>query len=155
MINWQSILMGGAVGAIVFGGIGFQAGKVLERSACQGRVETVMRESAKLIDAKDAELATRGIEVAQARAEVSKVNAETLRQFNELQTLLTADQAKRDEAAARVEAAARQAAVNARDAAAKSQAAREVIQNVADQCARAGAPDDVVRVLNDLIGATP
>lgn len=155
MINWQTTLIGAAIAAIVAGGIGFQAGKVLERGACQGRIETVMRESAKLIDAKDAELTTRGIEVAQARAEVAKVNAETLRQFNELQTLLTADQAKRDEAALRVEAAARQAAANAKDAAAKSQLAREVILNVADQCARAGAPDDVVRVLNDLIGATP
>lgn len=153
MINWQGPLIGALAGAVAVGGLAWQVRGGVEKAACQTRIEKVMAESAKLIDAKDGEIRTLQVEVAQARGEVDKVNAETLRQFTELQALLTADQAKREAAAARVERAAQQAAVNAKEAALKSQAAREVIQNVADQCARAGAPDDVVRVLNDLIGA--
>jgi hypothetical protein len=153
MMNLQGMLIAGGVAALVAGGIGLQVGKGLEKSACEKRIEVVEKAAAKLIDEKDAEILVLKAEKVQAQGEVAKVNAETLRQFNELQALLTADQAKRDEAAARVEAAAKQAAVNARDAAAKAQAAREIIQNVADQCARAGVPDDVVRVLNDILGA--
>lgn len=153
MMNLQGMLIAGGVAALVAGGIGMQVGKGLEKGACEKRIQIIEKAAASLIDQKDAEILTLGAEKAQAQAEVAKVNAETLRQFNELQVLLTADQAKRDEAAIRVEAAAKQAAVNARDAAAKAQAAREIIQNVADQCARAGVPDDVVRVLNDILGA--
>jgi hypothetical protein len=153
MMNLQGMLIAGGVAALVAGGIGMQVGKGLEKGACDKRIDVLEKAAASLIDKKDAEILTLRAEKAQAQAEVAKVNAETLRQFNELQVLLTADQAKRDEAAARVEAAAKQAAVNARDAAAKAQAAREIIQNVADQCARAGVPDDVVRVLNDILGA--
>jgi Na+-translocating ferredoxin:NAD+ oxidoreductase RnfC subunit len=153
MMNLQGMLIAGGVAALVAGGIGLQVGKGLEKGACERRIEILEKAAAKLIDQKDAEILVLSAEKAQAQAEVTKVNAETLRQFNELQVLLTADQAKRDEAAIRVEAAAKQAAVNARDAAAKAQAAREIIQNVADQCARAGVPDDVVRVLNDILGA--
>lgn len=150
---WQGPLIGALVASVAVGGLVWQIKGGVEKAACHTRIEKVMAASAKLIDAKDGEIRTLQVEVAQARGEVDKVNAETLRQFAELQALLTADQAKREAAAARVERAAQQAAVNAKDAALKSQAAREVIQNVADQCARAGAPDDVVRVLNDLIGA--
>lgn len=153
MINLQGMLIAGGVSALVAGGIGMQVGKMMERGACETRVKALEKAAATLIDKKDTEILILGAEKAQAQAEVAKVNSETLRQFNELQLLLTADQAKRDEASARVEAAARQAAANARDAATKAQAAREVIQNVADQCARAGVPDDVVRVLNDILGA--
>lgn len=153
MINWQGMLVAGGLGALVAGGIAWQVRGGIEKGACAARVETVMREAGRKIDEKDAEIRVLTVEKAQAHAEVAKVNETTARQYLELQQLLTADQAKRDEAATRVEAAARQAAANAKDAAAKSQAAREVIQHVADQCARAGVPDDVVRVLNDILGA--
>lgn len=146
------LVAGGIAGLVAFGG-GMSFGKWLEKGACEKRIEAVKEAAAELIDKKDAEITTLGLEKAQAQAEVAKVNAETLRQFNELQTLLSADQVKRDEAATRVEKAAQLAAANARDAAAKASEARKVIQNVADQCARAGVPDDVVRVLNDILGA--
>jgi membrane protein involved in colicin uptake len=153
MINWQGPLIGALVAGLAAGGMAWQVRGGIEKAACQSRVADVMKASADLIDKKDGEIGVLQIEVAQARGEVVKVNETTRKQYEELQALLSADQVKRDEAAARVEAAARQAAVNAKDAAAKAQLAREVIQNVADQCARAGVPDDVVRVLNDILGA--
>lgn len=153
MINWQGPLIGALVAGLAAGGLAWQIRGGVEKAACQSRIGDVMKASAELIDRKDSEIHVLQIEVAQARAEVVKVNETTRKQYEELQALLSADQIKRDEAAARVEAAARQAAANAKDAALKSQAAREVIQNVADQCARAGVPDDVVRVLNDILGA--
>ena len=153
MIDIKAMAIGAALGGLVLGGAGLQLGKSMERSACDKRLEVVQRAAASLIDAKDREILVLGAEKAQAQGEVAKVNAATLAQFEEMKQLLTADQAKRDAAAVRVEAAAKQAALNARDAAAKSIEARKVIQNVADQCARAGVPDDVVRVLNDILVA--
>lgn len=90
----------------------------------------------------------------QARAEVEKVNAAIAAQIKELAAIMSADQAERTAAGARMEAAARMAAREAKQAGERALAAREVIQNVADQCARAGVPADVVRVLNDIIGKT-
>lgn len=153
MIDIKAMMIGAAVAAVVAGGAGMTFGRWLEKGACDKRVAVVEKAAASIIDRKDSEIMTLGAEKAQAQAEVAKVNAETLRQFEEMKTLLTADQEKRDQAALRVEAAAKQAAVNARDAAVKAQEARKVIQNVADQCARAGVPDDVVRVLNDILDA--
>ena len=154
MMNFKAMSIGAALGGLVLGGVGLQAGRWMERGACDKRVAALERAAATLIDKKDAEILVLGTEKAQAQAEVAKVNSATLAQFEEMKLLLTADQAKRDAAAVRVEKAAQQAALNARDAAAKSIEARKVIQNVADQCARAGVPDDVVRVLNDIL-ATP
>lgn len=151
MMDIKAMLMGGAIAAVIATPAGISLGRWFEKGACEKRVEAVEKAAATLIDKKDAEIVLLRVEKAQAQAEVAKVNAETLRQFEEMKTLLTADQAKRDEAAARVEKAAQQAALNARDAAVKSTEARKVIQNVADQCARAGVPDDVVRVLNDIL----
>lgn len=88
----------------------------------------------------------------QARAEVDKVNAAIAAQVKELATLMSADQTERVAAAARMEAAAINAAKEAKLAGQRALAAREIIQNVADQCARAGVPTDVVRVLRDLSG---
>lgn len=153
MIGWQGMLASGLVAAVVAGGIGWQARGVIDSAECDKRVNEVKEAAAKLIDKKDGEMTVLRVEKAQAQAEVAKVNAETMRQLQELQTLLAADRVKRDEASARVEKAAQQAAANAKEAAAKALAAREVIQNVTDQCARAGVPNDVVRVLNDILGA--
>jgi multidrug efflux pump subunit AcrA (membrane-fusion protein) len=88
----------------------------------------------------------------QARAEVDKVNFAIAAQVKELAALMSADQTARQEAAARMEAAANLAAKEAKLAGQRALAAREVIKNVADQCARAGVPDDVVRVLRDITG---
>lgn len=88
----------------------------------------------------------------QARAEVDKVNFAIAAQVKELAALMDADKNARAQAAARMEAAAIEAAKEAKLAGQRALAAREVIKNVADQCARAGVPDDVVRVLRDISG---
>lgn len=88
----------------------------------------------------------------QARSEVDKVNAAIAAQVAELAKLMSADATERAAAAKRMEAAANAAATEARLAGQRALAAREVIQNVADECARAGVPDDVVRVLRDITG---
>jgi hypothetical protein len=88
----------------------------------------------------------------QARAEVDKVNGAIASQVAELAKLMSADKDERTAAALRMEAAATSAAKEAKLAGQRALAAREVIQNVADQCARAGVPDDVVRVLRDITG---
>lgn len=88
----------------------------------------------------------------QARSEVDKVNAAIAAQVADLAKLMSADSVERAAAAKRMEAAAMSAASEARRAGERALAAREVIQNVADQCARAGVPDDVVRVLRDITG---
>lgn len=90
----------------------------------------------------------------QARAEVAKVNAAIAAQVEELAKLMSADQAERSAAAKRMEAAAISAAVEAKRAGERALAAREVIQNVADQCARAGVPDDALRVLRNITGGS-
>lgn len=88
----------------------------------------------------------------QARAEVDKVNASIAMQVKELALLMSADSVERAAAAVRMEAAATTAAREARLAGQRALAAREVIQNVADQCARAGVPDDALRVLRNITG---
>lgn len=88
----------------------------------------------------------------QARSEVDKVNAAIAAQVKELAALMSADQEERAAAAVRMEAAAIRAASEAKRAGERALAAREVIQNVADQCARAGVPDDALRVLRDITG---
>lgn len=88
----------------------------------------------------------------QARSEVDKVNAAIAAQVKELAALMSADATERTAAAKRMEAAANAAASEAKRAGERALAAREVIQNVADQCARAGVPDDALRVLRDITG---
>jgi hypothetical protein len=89
----------------------------------------------------------------QARAEVDKVNFAIAAQVKELTQLMSADKTQRDAAAQRMEAAANAAAKEAKLAGQRALAAREVIQNVADQCARAGVPDIVIDSLRNIAGA--
>ncbi len=152
MMNLQAMLFAGGLAALVAGGAGMQLGKWMEKGACEKRVVEVQKAAARIIDAKDDEIRTLTLEKIQAQGEVLKVNQASQLAFEDLQKMLSADQVKRDAAAARVETAAKQAAANAKEAAAKSLAAREVILHVADQCARSGVPDDVVRMLNDILG---
>lgn len=91
------------------------------------------------------------VERDQARAEVTKVNEAVAQQTAAILERLDADSTLREEAQRRVERAARQAAQEARQAAERSQQAREVIENVADECARAGVPQSVLGVLNDIV----
>jgi hypothetical protein len=73
-------------------------------------------------------------------------------QVAELSKLMSADQTERTAAAQRMEAAANAAAKEAKLAGQRALAAREVIQNVADQCARAGVPDVVIDSLRNIAG---
>lgn len=147
----QGILISAGLAAIVAGGIGLKIGSDNEARKCDGKIAVVRKAAEEVINAKLQEILTLTAEKAQAQAEVAKVNETTHRQFAELQTMLSADAVKRDEASAKVEKAATQAARDAREASARAQAAREVIQNVADKCAAAGVPDDVVRMLNGVL----
>lgn len=152
MIGWQGMAIGAAAIAGFSGYFAWRTGDAMGYDRGLGHAADKIRP---VIEKMDAEIATLSAEKDQAQAEVAKVNETTARQFAELQGLLTADQAKREEAAARVEKIAAEAAREARQAGQRALAARELIQNVADECARAGVPADVLRVLNDILDAPP
>jgi hypothetical protein len=145
MLDFKLLGMGAAGGAIgaallvwpMAHGAGFDAGK----KSIAEELNAAKRVASRLLAERD-----------QARSEVDKVNAAIAAQVSELAKLMSADQVERQAAASRMEAAANAAAKEAKLAGQRALAAREVIQNVADQCARAGVPDDVVRVLRDLTG---
>jgi membrane protein involved in colicin uptake len=156
MINGlQGMLVSAGVAALVAFGAGWKFGGDSQAVKCQKDIAHVRKVAEDLINVKLQEIMTLQAEKAQAQAEVAKVNDTTRKQFEELQTLLAADQFKREEAAIKVERAANQAARDARDAATRAQAAREAIQNVADKCAAAGVPDDVLSMLNSILAPTP
>lgn len=145
MLDLKMLGMGAAGGAVatallvwpMANGMGYERGKK-ELSA---ELAATKRVGARLLAERD-----------QARSEVDKTNAAIAAQVKELAALMSADSAERQAAAVRMEAAAIDAAKQAKLAGQRALAAREVIQNVADQCARAGVPDDVVRVLRDISG---
>lgn len=151
MIQWQAMALGALA---VAGATGYFAWRTGDQMGFDRGLGAAAAKIRPVIQAKDAEIATLKIETAQAQAEVAKVNETTARQYAELQALMTSDQAKRDEASARVEKIAAEAAREAKQASQRALAAREVIQNVADTCARAGVPPDVLRVLNDILDGT-
>lgn len=148
-------LIGAGLAAIMAFGFGLKIGADGEHRKCEAKIAAVRKAAEEVINGNLQEIAVLQVERAQAQAEVAKVNETTLRYFNEMQALLTADQAKRDEAALKVEKAATDAARNAREAAARAQAAREVIQNVADKCAASGADPEFVRMLNGILAPDP
>lgn len=145
MLDLKMLGMGAAGGAVatallvwpMANGMGYERGK----KEVAAELEATKRVATRLLAERD-----------QARAEVDKTNAAIAAQVKELAALMSADSAERQAAAVRMEAAAVDAAKQAKLAGQRALAAREVIQNVADQCARAGVPDDVVRVLRDITG---
>jgi seryl-tRNA synthetase len=145
MLDLKMLGMGAAGGAILATMV---AWPMADASGYSRGVKTVADELAATKRVANRLLAERD----QARAEVDKVNFAIAAQVKELAALMSADQTARQEAAARMEAAANEAAKEAKLAGQRALAAREVIKNVADQCARAGVPDDVVRVLRDITG---
>jgi hypothetical protein len=151
----QGMLVSAGVAGLLAFGAGWQLSADRQKAECQKQVAVIKKVADDLINSQQQEILTLQAETAQAQSEVAKVNAETHRQFAELQALLTADQLKREEASALVAQAANQAARDARTAAQRADAAREVIQNVADKCASAGVPDDVVQLLNGILAPTP
>lgn len=145
MLDLRLLGMGAAGGAVatallvwpMANGMGYERG----RKELSNELAAAKRVANRLLSERD-----------QARAEVDKTNAAIAAQVKELAALMSADQAERQAAAMRMEEAATNAAKEAKLAGQRALAAREVIQNVADQCARAGVPDDVVRVLRDISG---
>lgn len=148
-------LIGAGLAAIVAFGFGLKFGADGEHRKCEAKITAVRKAAEEVINGNLQEIAVLQVERAQAQAEVAKVNETTLRYFTEMQALLTADQAKRDEAALKVEKAAIDASRNAREAATRAQAAREVIQNAADNCAGAPVSDDLLRMLNGIRTPAP
>lgn len=142
--GWQGMLVGGLALAGVAGLAGFRAGE-------NHGLSSAAKQIAPVITGLNAEIAVLKVEKAQAVAEVAKVNATTAAQVAELKSLLTADADARAAASIRVEKAAQLAAANAKEAGARAQAAMEVIRNVADECARAGVPPDVKRMLDGIL----
>lgn len=151
----QGMLVSAGLAGLVAFGAGWQLSADRQKGECQKQITRVKEIADGLINSQQQEILTLTAEKAQAQAEVAKVNAETMRQFEALQAMLTADQLKREEASELVARAANQAARDARTAATRAEAAREVIQNVADKCAAAGVPDDVVELLNGILAPAP
>jgi hypothetical protein len=145
ILNWRLIGLGAAGGAMATAmaiwPLAKNAGWSEAQRDCQKERQAAERVVTRLVAERD-----------QARGQVDKVNAAIAAQVAELAGLVAADQSERTAAAKRMESVARRAADEAKLAGERALAAREVIQNVADQCARAGVPGDVVRVLRDLAG---
>jgi delta 1-pyrroline-5-carboxylate dehydrogenase len=148
IFNLQAMAIGGAAIALVAGGLGAKAGGDLTAAKLNREHAAAMK---KLHDTADALTTKLGVERDQARAEVRKINEATAAQLAANQAALTADAATRAAAADRMERLLQQTSRDAKAAAERSDAAREVIKNVADQCARAGVPPDVLSVLNAII----
>jgi hypothetical protein len=155
MTGFQGPLIAAVLSGVAALAVGWKLGGDSQRIACQKQIAEIRRVADDLLNKQLTEIKTLQIEKAGAFAEVDKVNATTVRQFNELQALLSVDAAKRAAASVQFEKAITQAGRDARDAATRAADARKVIENVANDCARAGMPDDVVGVLNGIIGATP
>lgn len=153
--GFQGMVVSAAVAGLLAFGAGWKVGGDSQAVKCQKEVARVREIANNLINQQQQEILTLQAEKAQAQGEVAKVNAETNRQLEALAAMLTADQMKREEAAALVATAANQAARDARTAASRAAEAREVIQNVADKCAAAGVPDDVVELLNGILAPAP
>lgn len=154
-MDLRTMLIAGAVGGLVAFGGGMQFGKSLEKGACEKRVAAVEKAAGELIDKKDDEIEKLGIEAAFAKAEVVKVNAVILKQFEDQKALLLADQAAREDASRKADERAAGAAKEARVTAARFQAALEAIKRDPDQCTNAPLSPDLKRVLDDILKGSP
>jgi hypothetical protein len=148
VINLQAMAIGGVAIALVAGGVSAAAATRLEASH-QQKIQAAAEK--KIKDTANGLINKLQTERDQARAEVVKYNAATAAQLAANQAALTADSVARIAASERMEKLLQQTSRDARAAADRSDAAREVIKNVADQCARAGVPADVLSVLNAIL----
>lgn len=155
-MNITGLILGGVALAGASGFVGAQFQKGLSAAECEQRVGKVRQGAIDALNAQGQALLTVTAERDQARSEVDKVNATTAAQFTELQAMLASDQVKREEASQRVEAAAKEAARNARTAGERATAARDSMARITDQCAGAGIPPDIERMLDGILrpGAT-
>lgn len=156
MIGMQGMLVGGlAIAALAaFGGSHLQKG--IDERACERKVEKLRTASIAALNVVLQDKLTAEAERDQALGEVRKVNATTAAQFLALQTMLQDDQVKREEASIRVEAAAKEAARNAKTAGDRAQAARDLMVKIQDQCAGTDVPAELLRMLDGIADpATP
>lgn len=147
----KGMALAGVAGLALGGVIGVKGGVDLEKLNTVKQVNAVKVAAAKVLDTQIAETKTVTTERDQARAEVDKFNRATTAQAAATLAAAQDDLAKRDAAGRRMETLLQQTSRDARAAAERSDAAREVIKNVADQCARAGVPADVLSVLDTLL----
>jgi len=147
-MNINGTLIGGLAIAGVAAFAGSQIQKRIDNATCDRRIQEVRAASVKALNELYQTNLNLTAERDQAKSEVDKVNATTAAQFVALQTMLADDRVKREEASTRVEAAAKEAARNARTAGERATAARDLITQVTDRCAGAPIPDDIVRMLD-------
>jgi len=150
-IPLQAMVIGGIALAGFSAWSGAQVQKGWDHADCDRKIQAVRNASEKLIAAGLQEIATTAAERDQAKAEVDKVNATSVAQFEALRLMLADDKVKREEASLRIEAAAKEASRNARTSAERAQAARDLMDKIADRCAGAPMPDDVKRLLDGIL----
>lgn len=151
MINLTGIILGGLALVGTTGILATQYQKGVDAIECEKKLGKVRQGAIDALNLQGQTLLNVTAERDQARAEVDKVNTTTAAQYAELQTMLMNDQVKRDEASLRVEAAAKEAARNARTAGERATAARDIMQKITDQCAGAGIPPDIERMLDGIL----
>lgn len=147
-MNISGTLIGGLAIAGVAAFAGSQVQKRIDNHACDVRIQEVRAGAVKALNDLSQINLNLTAERDQAKAEVDKVNETTAASFRALQAMLADDRIKREEASTRVEAAAKEAARNARTAGERATAARDLITQVTDRCAGAAIPDDIVRMLD-------
>lgn len=150
-IPLQAMVIGGIALAGFSAWSGAKVQKGWDHADCDRKIQAVRNASEKLIAAGLQEIATTAAERDQAKAEVDKVNATSVAQFEALRLMLADDKVKREEASLRIEAAAKEASRNARTSAERAQAARDLMDKIADRCAGAPMPDDVKRLLDGIL----
>lgn len=150
----QAFIFGGIALALGAGFAGSQIQKRIDAGECAKEVQKVRQAGVDALNLLNIEAETRGRERDQARAEVEKVNATTAAQYTALAAMLADDRLKREEASTRVEAAAKEAARNAKTAGERATAARDLISQSPDRCASAVIPDDIVRMLDGISDTT-
>jgi hypothetical protein len=151
--GWKGLLVSAAIGGVVAFAVGARIGSDSARAACERQFAQVKAKAADLIQQQINLKVLAESERDQARGEVQKVNDATALQVRALQKTLLSDRKAREDAALRIENAAKIAADEARQALARADLARKVVEDAVDPCALAPVPDDVRGVLNALLSS--
>lgn len=150
----NATLVGAIALVAIAGAAGWKAGadrqQKIDNEKCDQRIQEVRAASVKALNDLYQINLNLTAERDQAKAEVDKVNQTTAAQYTALAAMLADDRVKREEASTRVEAAAKEAARNARTAGERATAARDLITQIQDRCAGAPIPDDLIRMLDGI-----
>lgn len=149
--NWKSLLVSAAIAGVVAFAVGARIGSDSARAHCERQFAQVKAKAADLIQQQINLKVLAEAERDQARGEVNKINEATAAQVKAIQRTLLSDKKSREDAAMRLENAARIAAEEARQALVRAEEARKVVEHATDPCALAPVPDDVRVVLNALL----